>query len=354
MSNDQQSKRGADGAYVKKGESYNRDMEYIATRVTADGRDGYRVEPGRYRLAVSRACPWANRAMIARRLYGLEDVMSIGIAGPTHDERSWVFDLDPGEVDPVLGIHYLRDAYNARIPDYPRGVTVPALVDVPSGAVATNDFNQMTLDFGSEWKEYHREGAPDLYPEAQREEMDALMSDVFHRVNNGVYKCGFAGSQDAYDKAYDELWAALDMLEERLATRRYLMGPSISEADVRLYPTLVRFDAVYFSHFKANRQPLFTMPNLWGYARDLFTTPGFGDTNDFQHIKEHYYIVQSDVNPLGIVPKGPDLDMWMEPHDRDRLETNTWGEGGTAPLPPKADEVPDPSHTPLTITPREA
>ena len=148
--------------------------------------------------------------------------------------------------------------------------------------------------------------APDLYPEAQREEMDELMEFVFHTVNNGVYKCGFATSQEAYDKAYDELWSALDQLEKRLETRRYLMGPSISEADVRLYPTLVRFDAVYHGHFKCNRQKLDELPNLWGYARELFQTPGFGDTNDFVQIKEHYYIVHTDVNPAGIVPPRTD------------------------------------------------
>lgn len=336
------------GAYVSK-DAFERDTNYITTRITEDGSEGYPVEPGRYRLVVSRACPWANRAMIARRIYGLEDVISLGIAGPTHDARSWTFDLDEGGVDPVLGIHFLRDAFEKRIPGYERGITVPALVDERSGEVVTNDYAQMTLDFGSQWKQFHREGAPDLYPEAQRGEMDELMQFVFHRINNGVYKCGFAGSQEAYDKAYDELWSALDEMEKRLETRRYLMGPSITEADVRLYPTLVRFDAVYHGHFKANRQTLATMPNLWGYARELFQTPGFGDTNDFAHIKEHYYIVHRDVNPTGIVPKGPLLDDWLTPHGRDHLEANTWGDGGTPPPPPLAAEVPDPAHTPLRV-----
>ncbi len=337
------------GAYVHNGEEFTRDTNYISTRVTEDGSEGFPVEPGRYRLIVARACPWANRAMIARRLYGLEDVISMGMAGPTHDARSWTFDLDPGEVDPVLGIHFLKDAYEKRQPGYPRGITVPALVDTTTGAVATNDYAQMTLDFGSQWRQFHRPGAPDLYPEALRGEMDELMEFIFRSVNNGVYRCGFAGSQASYDAAYEQLWAALDVLEERLAPRRYLMGPSITEADVRLYPTLVRFDPVYFGHFKCNRQLLDTMPNLWGYARDLFTTPGFGDTNDFVQIKEHYYEVHTDINPTGIVPAGPRLDGWLEPHDRDRLETNTWGDGGTPPPPPPAAEVVDPAHTPLHI-----
>ena len=149
--------------------SYKRDTNYIQTRITRDGEDGYPVEAHRYRLAAARACPWANRALIARRLYGLDDVISVAMAGPTHDERSWTFDLDPGGVDPVLGIHFLRDAYNKRFPNYERGITVPAIVDERTGEVVTNDFNQMTLDFGTEWKEFHRAGAPDLYPEAQRE-----------------------------------------------------------------------------------------------------------------------------------------------------------------------------------------
>lgn len=339
------------GAYVAEGEAFERDTDYLTTRITADGSSGYPVEPGRYRLVVARACPWANRAMIARRIYGLEDVISLGMAGPTHDARSWTFDLDPGEVDPVLGIHFLKDAYERRQPGYPRGITVPAMVDVPTGAVVTNDYAQLTLDFGSQWTAHHRPGAPDLYPSAQRGELDELMAFVFAHVNNGVYRCGFAGSQEAYDAAYDDLWAALDRLEARLATRRYLMGPRLTEADVRLYPTLIRFDAVYYAHFKCNRQPLATMPNLWGYTRDLFATPGFGDTNDFVQISQHYYGVHTDLNPTRIVPKGPRLDGLLEPHDRDRLDTDTWGEG-TPPPPPPAAEVVDSAHTPLRVTGR--
>ena len=179
------------------GQAFDRDTNYITTRITADGAgpDEYPVEPGRYRLVVARACPWANRATIVRRLLGLEDVLSMGICGPTHDKRSWTFDLDPGGVDPVLGIERIQDAYFARFPDYPRGITVPAIVDVPTGQVVTNDFPQMTLDLSTQWTAYHREGAPDLYPEHLRAEMDEVMQLVFRDVNNGVYRCGFAGSQ---------------------------------------------------------------------------------------------------------------------------------------------------------------
>ncbi|HEY9265705.1 MAG TPA: glutathione S-transferase C-terminal domain-containing protein [Mycobacterium sp.] len=320
---------------------FTRDTEYITTRITADGRDGYPVEPGRYRLVVARACPWANRTIIARRLLGLEDVLSIGFCGPTHDERSWTFDLDPDGVDPVLGIHYLRDAYNKRIPDYPKGVTVPAIVEVSTGEVVTNDFAQITLDFSTEWTAHHRDGAPQLYPEPLRAEIDEVAQRVYTEVNNGVYRCGFAGSQRAYEKAYDRLFTALDWLSDRLADRRYLVGDTITEADVRLFTTLARFDPVYHGHFKCNRQKLSEMPVLWAYARDLFQTPGFGDTTDFVQIKQHYYIVHSDINPTGVVPKGPDLSNWLTHHGREALGGRPFGDG-TPPGPTReAEGVPE-------------
>jgi glutathionyl-hydroquinone reductase len=333
-------------SYVSQSGEFSRDQRYITTRITRDGRDGYPVEPGRYRLVVSRACPWANRSIIVRRLLGLEDVLSMGVCGPTHDERSWTFDLDPGGRDPVLGIERLEQAYLARFPDYDRGVTVPALVEIATGQVVTNDFPQITLDLSTEWTEHHREGAPDLYPEHLREEMDEVMLRVFREVNNGVYRCGFAGSQRAYEKAYARLFDALDWLSERLQTRRYLMGESITEADVRLFTTLVRFDAVYHGHFKCNRAKLSEMPVLWAYARDLFQTPGFGDTIDFDHIKRHYYVVHRDINPTGIVPLGPDLSGWTTEHGREELGGRPFGDG-TAPPPPPTDETVPAEHTPL-------
>ncbi|CAN3130757.1 glutathione S-transferase family protein [Mycobacterium sp. smrl_JER01] len=316
---------------------FSRDTQYISTRITADGRDGYPVEPGRYRLVVARACPWANRTIIVRRLLGLEDALSIGFCGPTHDERSWTFDLDPDGVDPVLGIHYLRDAYNKRIPDYPKGVTVPAIVEVATGEVVTNDFPQITLDFSTEWSAHHRDGAPQLYPEPLREEIDEVSQRIYTEVNNGVYRCGFAGSQRAYEKAFDRLFSALDWLSDRLQNRRYLVGDTITEADVRLFTTLARFDPVYHGHFKTNRSKLDEMPVLWAYARDLYQTPGFGDTVDFVQIKQHYYIVHSDINPTGVVPKGPDLSNWLTPHRREELGGRPFGDG-TPPGPTREGE----------------
>ncbi|MFD7231988.1 glutathione S-transferase family protein [Streptomyces sp. NPDC059881] len=331
---------------MKRGGEYARDSRYLTTRITADGRDGFPVEPGRYRLVVSRACPWASRAVIVRRLLGLEQALPMAIAGPTHDQRSWTFDLDPGGRDPVLGIERLQDAYFARDPGYDRGITVPAIVDVPTGEVVTNDYAQITIDMSLEWTAYHREGAPALYPPALRPEIDAVNETVYGDVNNGVYRAGFSGSQESYAAAYERLFNRLDLLSRRLEGSRYLVGDTITEADVRLFTTLVRFDAVYHGHFKCNRQKLSEMPVLWAYARDLFQTPGFGDTVDFDHIKRHYYMVHRDINPTGIVPEGPDLSNWLTPHDRAALGGRPFGDG----KPPEAvapDEAVPAGHTPL-------
>jgi putative glutathione S-transferase len=334
------------GSYVESGKQFDRDTNYITTRITQDGSDGYPVEPDRYRLIAARACPWANRAIIVRRLLGLEDAISMGLCGPTHDKRSWTFDLDPGGVDPVLGIERLQQAYVKRFPDYERGITVPAVVDVTTGEVVTNNFPQITLDFSTQWGDHHRQEAPDLYPEALREEIDSVNDVVFNDVNNGVYRCGFAGSQSAYDAAFDRLFGRLDWLSDRLATQRYLVGDTLTEADVRLFTTLARFDAVYHGHFKCNREKLSEMPVLWAYARDLFQTPGFGDTTDFVEIKQHYYIVHTDINPTQIVPQGPDLANWLEPHNREELGGRPFGDG-SPPGPVAPGEVVPAEHTPL-------
>ena len=334
------------GTYVE--ESFERDTRYLSARITTDGADGWPVEPGRYRLVVARACPWANRAIIVRRLLGLETVLSMGVAGPTHDANSWTFDLDPGGVDPVLGIERLKDAYEKAVPGYEHGITVPAVVDIPTGAVITNDFKQITLDLSTEWRDLHRAGAPDLYPENLRDEIDEIMELVYRDVNNGVYEAGFAGTQASYEEAYHRLFARLDELSERLEGQRFLVGETITEADVRLFTTLARFDAVYHGHFKCNRHKLSEMPVLWAYARDLFQTPGFGDTTDFLHIKRHYYEVHRDINPTGIVPSGPDPSGWASPHGRESLGGRPFGDGTPPGPPPSGERVPHEHHPALS------
>ncbi|KYH44019.1 glutathione S-transferase C-terminal domain-containing protein [Branchiibius sp. NY16-3462-2] len=334
----------AQGSYVE--QSYERDTRYINDRITSDGSGQWPVEPGRYRLVVSRACPWASRLVITRRLLGLEDAISMGICGPTHDADSWTFDLDPGGLDPVLKIPRIKDAYEKREPGYPRGITVPAMVEIASGKVVTNDFAPMELDLITQWGSFQRQGAPDLYPEALREQMDPLMRRIYTEVNNGVYRCGFAGTQESYDDAYDRLFTALDWLTDHLSTRRYLMGDHLTVADIRLFTTLVRFDPVYHGHFKANRSKLAEMEVLWAYARDLFWTPGFGDTVNFTQIKQHYYRVHRDINPTGVVPDGPDLANWAVPHGREALGGSPFGDG-SAPGPIAPGERVDPADNPF-------
>src|SRR5690606_14295928 len=212
--------------------SFERDTEYISTRITRDARDGYPIEAGRYRLAAARACPWANRAIIVRRLLGLEDAISLALAGPTHDDDSWTVDLDPGGVEPVLGIAKLKEAYEKRWPGYPKGITVPAIVDVTTGEVVTNDHFQITLDFSTEWTEFHRPGAPDLYPEHLRDQIHEMDELNYVAVNDGVYKAGFATDQRPYARTFDALFERLDWLEDHLSTHRYLVGDTITEADV--------------------------------------------------------------------------------------------------------------------------
>jgi glutathionyl-hydroquinone reductase len=309
---------GGRGEWKRQGNRFTGRIAADSESAPGEGPDAqgrWPVEPGRYRLVVSLACPWAHRSVIVRRLLGLEDAISLAVVDPVRDEKGWRFWLDgdvstPGHRDPVLGVEYLSEAYLRTDPTYEGRVTVPAVVDTVTGLVVTNDYPQITLDLSSEWTAYHRKGAPDLYPQAERAEMDPLIDEIYRDVNNGVYRCGFATTQEAYDAAYDQLFARLDVLEQRLEGRRFLMGEELREVDVRLFTTLVRFDAVYHGHFKCNRQKLTEFDNLWRYARDLFAVDGFGDTVDFDHIKRHYYVTHDQINPTGIVPKGPDPAVW--------------------------------------------
>lgn len=284
-------------------------------RVTADGSSGYPVEAGRYQLYVSLACPWAQRSLIVRELLGLSDALPVTVVDPIRDEKGWRFTLNPDGRDAVTGARYLSELYRATDPGFEGRVTVPCLWDTKTQRIVTNDFPQLTLDLSTEWSDLHAPGAPDLYPVPLRAEMDELIASIYTDVNNGVYRAGFATSQEAYEEAYDALFARLDALEQRLSDRRYLMGDRLTEVDIRLWTTLARFDAVYFGHFKCNQRRLVDYPELWDFARHLYQKPAFRDTTDFDHIKRHYYCTHEKLNPSRIVPKGPDLD-WSAPTRR--------------------------------------
>ncbi len=306
------------GPEVLPSAGFVRQANVFATRITGDGSSGYLAEPGRYQLYASLADPWAHRALIVRRLLGLDRVIGLSLVDPIRDERGWRFPASNGGVDPVTGARFVSDLYMITDPGYRGRFTVPFVWDTRSQRIVDNDFQQITTSFETEFRGYHRPGAPDLYPAQQRTEIDALSTLIYHAVNNGVYKAGLATSQAAYEEAFDALFSTLSALEERLLRRRYLLGGNITEADVRLYPTLARFDAVYYTHYKCNLNRLVDYPGLWGYARDLYQTPGFGDTTDFVQIKRHYYQTQDWINPNRIVPKGPYVN-WLSPHDRERM-----------------------------------
>lgn len=268
---------------------------------------------------VSYACPWAHRQLITLRLLGLEDVISIGVVDPIRPEglgrTDWAFTLDPDGKDPELGISYLSDAYLKTDSNYQGRFTVPALIDLKNGQVVNNDYFKMTNYWETVWSEYHKQGAPDLYPEHLREEIDKLNDIIFHEVNNGVYKAGFATSQKAYEEAFDLVFARLDILEERLLHSRYLFGNQITDSDIRLFVTLARFDAAYYNGFKLNQKRLIDYPNLWNYARELYQTDAFGSTTNFEHIKKHYHLSALE-NKYQLIPKGPDESLWDIPSTR--------------------------------------
>jgi putative glutathione S-transferase len=305
-------------AEVERGE-WVRQANHFRDRITSDGSSPYPVEPGRYVLYVSLACPWAHRSIIVRQLLGLQDVLPMRVVDPLRDERGWRFTLDEGDVDPVTGASFVMELYRRSDPAFEGRATVPFLWDTRTERIVSNDYPQITLDLSTQWTALHAPGAQDLYPAPARQAIDDMAEQNFHFVNNGVYRAGFATAQEAYEQAYDGLFAQLHRLDEHLATERYLVGRQLTEADVRLFTTLVRFDAAYHGHFKCNERKLTEFEHLWPYARDLFQTPGFGDTTDFGHVKRHYYATHDKINPTLVVPKGPDLSGWHEPHGRDHL-----------------------------------
>jgi len=292
-----------------------RQKSVFRDRVTADGSSGLPAEAGRYHLYVSYACPWAHRAIIFRRLKGLEKTIGMTVVDPIRDERGWAFTEAVGGPDPLNGFRFLAEAYHATDPAFDGRVTVPVLWDKKNGRIVNNESSEVIRMLNSEFDAWAAPGSGDFYPEALREEIDAVNDEVYENVNNGVYRCGFAASQEAYDEAYEKLFTTLDRLERRLVDRRFLMGDVQTEADWRLFTTLVRFDPVYHGHFKCNMRRLVDYPNLWAYTRDLYQTPGVAETVNLDHIKRHYYVTHRRINPTGVVPRGPAID-FNEPHGR--------------------------------------
>src|SRR5690606_36723800 len=314
-------------AEIKADGSFNRQTNRFTTPF-GNNLGELPVEAGRYRLLWSAACPWAHRAVIVRKILGLENTISVGKVSPLRpriERVDWEFSLDKDSVDPVLGVQYVSEVYLNADQDYAGRPTVPVMVDLETKEAVNNDYFKLTNYFETVWSPFHKENAPDLYPEDLREDIDALNEVIFHDVNNGVYKCGFAQSQEAYELAYDTLFARLDELEERLSTRRFLFGDFITDSDVRLYTTLVRFDAAYYTAFRTNRNLIREFTNLWGYARDLYQTIGFGETTDFDAIKRHYHLsitIDPGKGEVKILPKGPDTSVWLTEHNREKLSNH--------------------------------
>ena len=297
------------------GGKFERKQSAFRNEITADGGSGFAAEAGRYHLYVSLACPWAHRALIMRALKGLEDMMPISVVNWLMLENGWTFDPAPGVIgDPIHHARTLWQVYAAADPTYTGRVTVPVLWDRQTGTIVNNESAEIIRMLNSGFDDVG--AAPgDYYPAEHRKEIDAVNARIYDHVNNGVYKAGFATTQEAYEEAIDPLFEALDWLEQRLSGQRWLVGPSMTEADIRLFTTLIRFDAVYVSHFKCNIRRIADYRALSGYLRDIYQTPGVAGTVDFRHIKGHYYQSHRMINPTGVVPAGPKMDL-DAPHER--------------------------------------
>ncbi|MFT7623415.1 MAG: putative glutathione S-transferase [Myxococcota bacterium] len=298
------------GTFVRKDASFR-------SWVTADGSSGFPAEAGRYRLYVSLACPWAHRTLVFLALKGLEDSIAVTVVDPMMLDKGW----------PLVDGGYLYEVYQAAKSDYTGRVTVPVLWDETTGTIVSNESSEIIRMLNSEFDALATRTTPDYWPKAERDAIEEVNQRIYSSLNNGVYKCGFATKQDAYEAAYEALFDTMEWLEERLGGSRYLMGDHVTEADWRLFTTLVRFDPVYYSHFKCNRRRLMDYPNLWGYTRELYQVPGVAGTVNMDHIKRHYFGCHETVNPTRIVPVGPDID-YTTPHGR--------GQGSTRLRPPRA------------------
>ena len=296
----------------------------VPDHVDADPDDRFQPEAGRYHLYVSYACPWAHRTLLARSLLGLEDAIGVSVVDPWRGADGWQFTPDkPGcTVDHLHGSDTLRERYVAADPDATCRVTVPVLWDTVEDTIVNNESREILRMLTTAFDDLGNDVS--LLPDdpAARDRVDEVITDIYEPINNGVYRAGFATSQAAYDEAIADLFAALDRWNEHLADQRYLVGDTLTEADLCLFTTLVRFDQVYHTHFMCNRKQIHEYEHLWPYTRDLYQTPGVAETVEMAHIKEHYYTTHPDVTPTGIVARGPDLD-WEAPHDRDRLGGET-------------------------------
>ena len=295
--------------------SFKRQEDAFRDWVKRDGSTLYKPERGRYHLYVSLACPWAHRTIIFRKLKGLEDAIGMTVVDPVRDERGWAFRDGPGHSeDPINGFKFLSEAYIATDPNYRGRVTVPVLWDTKTKRIVSNSDDDLLRMFNGEFADLATNNY-DFAPPDLLEKIDALNKTIYERVNNGVYLAGFATRQKPYERAATRLFATLDELEARLGNGRYLLGDRMTETDWRLFVTLVRFDAVYHGHFKCNVRRIVDYPNLWPYLRDLYQHDGVASTVNLDHIKRHYYITHTDINPTRIVPIGPALDL-TSPHGR--------------------------------------
>lgn len=303
--------QSAEGQFVRQKDAF--------ARWVRAGDSAFPAEAGRYHLYVSLACPWAHRTIIVRKLKGLENAIGMTVVDPVRDERGWAFADGPGfSHDPVNGFKFLSEAYAATDPSYTGRVTVPVLWDTRTKQIVSNSDDDIMRMFETEFEALADPQSPDLFPAAHRGEIDALNEWIYETFNNGVYKAGFATSQKVYEQAAYEVFDTLDKLEERLSKRRYLIADHPVETDWRTFVTLIRFDAVYYGHFKCNLRRIIDYPNLWGYLRDLYQYDGVASTVNFDHIKRHYYYTHDDINPTRIVPIGPVLDLDSS-HNRDSV-----------------------------------
>jgi glutathionyl-hydroquinone reductase len=313
IADDQRLRNARDGNFIRPKTSFR-------NCVTADGSSGFAAEPNRYHLYVSLSCPWAHRSLLLRALKGLEDAIPISIVAPWTGENGWTFESYPGATgDRCNDFRYLYELYLKSRRSYTGRVTVPVLWDTKTNTIVNNESAEIVRMLNSEFNAFARHPGDDYYPAESRQEIDELNELIYRTVNHGVYRAGFAGVQDQYEGAVADLFKTLDVLDERLAEQRYLCGERVTEADWRLFPTLVRFDAVYYIHFKCSVRRLVDYPNLFDYTRELYQRPGVAATVNFEHIKRHYYGSHARINPSGLVPVGPPQRFDI-PHTRERSQ----------------------------------